>query len=61
MKNPAKKEIRLKIVIDAKYLKGKRDKKDVRTLVLLCMVLIGHHERLVMSIEDGLLLNHHTG
>jgi putative transposase len=32
MKNPQKKEVRLNIVIDVKYLKGKRDKKGCENL-----------------------------
>lgn len=61
IKNAQKKEVHLDIVIDVKYLKGKRGKKGCETLVLLFMELTGLQERLVMSTEDGLLSNRLTG
>ena len=35
MKNPKKKEIRLNIIIDVKYLKGKRDKHGCENLAFV--------------------------
>ena len=60
MKN-SRKKILLDIIIDVKDLKGKREKRDVKTLVLLCLGSAGLQERSVQFTEEGLLLNHHTG
>lgn len=60
MKNSTK-MILLDIIIDVKYLKRKRDKKDVRTLVLLFLESSGFQERSLQFTEEGLLFNCHTG
>ena len=60
MKN-SKKKILLDIVIDVKYLKGKRGKRDLRLSVLWFLESNGLQERLVRFTEEDLPLNHHIG
>ena len=61
MKNPQKKEVHLDFIIDVKYFKGKRGKCGCENLGFVVYGLNGLQERLVRSIEDGLLLSHRTG
>lgn len=61
MKNAQKKEVHLDIVIDVKYLKGKRRKYGCENLAFVFMELNGLKGRLVTSTEDGLLSSHHIG
>ena len=60
MKN-SKKKILLNIVIDVKYLKGKRGKKGCENLGFVVFGLNGLQERSVQFTEEDLLLNRHTG
>jgi hypothetical protein len=60
MKN-SKKKILLDIVIDVKYLKGKRGKRDEKISVLWFLESNGLQERLVQFTEEDLLLNRRTG
>jgi hypothetical protein len=60
MKN-SKKKIHLDIIIDVKYLKGKRGKKGCVNSVLWFLESNGRKERLVRFIGKGLLLNLRTG
>ena len=54
------KKIILDIMIDVKYLKGKRGKKEEKISVLLFSELNGHQERSVQFTEGDLPLNHPT-
>jgi hypothetical protein len=56
----SKKRILLNIVIDVKYLKGKRGKEDVKISVLWYMESNGLQEKSVRFTEEDLQLNHRT-
>ncbi len=61
MKSAQKQEVQLDIVIDVKYMKGKRGKYGCENLGFVVMELSGLQGRLVMFTEGGFPSNHLTG
>src|SRR5450759_4098004 len=59
--NGSKKKILLDIVIDVKYLKGKREKRGCKNLGFVVFGVKWSPRKISTVLEEDLLLNHRTG